>query len=301
MNNKRTYLFLFICFFISVLWADKIVLNEGKVLHGKITNETDTVVTINLGQNMMLRVNRDKIKSIHKTKREKKHKGPVVTMDSLQKAEEKKLKEENAEIEKAAENPAAGVPVQSSVVDNVGTGDPVVKKEDKADGKAQMEIVLTQETYPVSEKTFARVLEKISDPDKGLGFVLQRERVPSETALKLEWDGKSGNEDGRVMWTEIKLNAHIVVKMPFWKHPDDPDPKDIDDWNKFLKNVLEHDQKHVEIYKSNISSLARALSQLRAPDEKTLRQKSDQTLNKFLERIENQQKGHDRRNPVSPQ
>ncbi len=66
MSNKKLLPFWFVLLFLAVplVRADQVVLKEGKILNGTITDETPEKITIDLGAHMVLHVNKSEIKSI---------------------------------------------------------------------------------------------------------------------------------------------------------------------------------------------------------------------------------------------
>lgn len=63
------------------VFADRIVLKEGKTLTGKITSEDDQEVMIKLGGNMFLRVEKSKISTIVRTQPKQPQSSPLIIME----------------------------------------------------------------------------------------------------------------------------------------------------------------------------------------------------------------------------
>jgi len=276
-------LILFLAFFTLLaaarpLWAAKVVLKEGKVLHGKITDESEEEITLRIGPNMYLRIERNNIKEIIGAKRK-----PAVTSKTQPKSKPK------------AKPAASSGEAKTSLIQLVSK---TKKRVNKKDNITIYESVIYK-TYEVSGKTLEKVAMEIFDRTSGKGFPDGRRREASQTLMESSFGGKVITENGKSRWGEVVVWATMTVTGPFWKAPKKVSRDTRAGWNAFIKGVKKHDLGHMDIYFRAIIEVGESAAALRMDNEKSLRENSAQIHSTLKNRAQKRQKGFDRRNKIS--
>jgi predicted secreted Zn-dependent protease len=286
---------------IVLLWAlvppvqgDELVLHEGKIIKGKILKEEKTEVMIRLANNMFLRVDKSKIREIHRDDR-----GPVrrtVTMETI-KASSTTAKSPAAAQPVVEQKAPVNVPVLAKTGPMNVKPDTTVMRKEKGDG-AGIETVRVQ-TYVVTGKTFDEVEGNIMSRDYGKGPLKDGHRMASLTTLDFSWDGKPRIDAGKTKWAGVVMTSTITILYPEWKAPAAVDEASVNEWNAFIADLQDHDKGHLDIYRSEMRLLNETLSNLDAANEDALRSKSKAVVSEWRERVERRQDGHDRRDRAS--
>lgn len=293
MNLKRLFFFLFLLAFPPLIIADEVVLHEGKVIKGTIMSDDRNEVAIRLANNMFLRVDRSKIKEIHRE--DKKPARRTVTMEMLNVSSAPVAP---SLVKSSAAKPASTVP-PASAAPVVSASDPKnIKPETtttrKEKGNGPGVETYRVETYVVNGKTFEEVEDSILTRVGGKGPLQDGKRMPSSTTLNFEWDGKPRIDAGRTKWSSIVILSTITVLYPEWKAPATVEQTSVAAWDAFIADLRQHDAGHVEIYRSGLRSLNDTLMNIDAPNEEALRTKSKTVVTEWRSRIEKRQEGHDR-------
>lgn len=257
--------------------ADRIVLHEGKTLSGTILSENASEVTINLGQNMFLRIEKSKVREIIRTKKTRDVRENIIRLDSLTKSAAP------AKPSRPAAGPAVKNPVEGS------------KTHESQKGGLKLTETIRCQTYGISGNTFDAVKTAILDPDTGKGFRTEYRREPAKTILENSWEGTSATDGGRAKWATVVIRATMTVVMPRWIAPKRPDAKSVEQWNAFLAEEETHNLGHVEIYDQALVSLGDTLIKLRAADAAALKKSSDDVVRRWKQQTALRQKGYDRR------
>lgn len=277
--------------------ADKVVLKEGKVLHGKITDENPSEITIKLGPNMFLRVDRNKIKKIIR-KKKKKENVRTVTMESIEKKEKKKAKEDAGSAkDPVKEQKTVSPPKKKDTLLNIEPGD--VVRVNKKDNITLFE-TLVYKTYKVTGKKYEQVSDQIFNRESGKGFKQGRSRVPGKAVFKASWNGVSQKEGDAVRWAEISLYSTATATVPYWQTSKKVSPQNEKLWNELITKVKKNSLGRVEIYLRAVISAGEALSALREKDETTLRETSKALFSRKIRQAEKRKKGFNRRHLIEP-
>jgi hypothetical protein len=244
---------------LSVCTADEVVLKEGKILTGKITEEDANVLTIDLAAHMVLHVEKSKIKEIHRDVKPE-SKRPIITMDQLKK-------------ESAAPKAGATPMAPPMLIKNAEEGSQTSQK--KQDNISFFE-TLTTKTFVVEGPAAA--------PSH-----------PSHLKWDIRWEGKFGKEGTIFKWDSVQVFSTTTVSIPYWRGPKNPDAATVNAWNSFFQGVENHNKGHLEIYEEALASIGSGLTALRAGSEADLKAKTTSFVRTIMSRTERKQQGYDRR------
>jgi len=276
-----TVFFLFILFHPVPLKADKLILNEGKTLHGKITKETKTEIMFELGGNMYIRVEKSKIKKIVRSKRPKKPRN-IVTLESIQKSTTTKKAIQGTKTSEEKTIPLI----------QIKAGKTLNRRQVR---NAEIFETLIHKSYKVKGRKISAVKKGIFERRKGVGFAIKGGREASTVVMKAKWTGEPSKVAGEYNWKSLVIRSTFVVTAPLWKSPKSPPPKAVEGWNQFIQDLIKHDEGHLDLYRRSLDGFAKSLNNLRAPEAEQLQAESTRLFQTFQSRAGKQQNGHDRR------
>jgi len=274
------FLIISAVFFARPGAADEVILNGGKTFTGRIISENENEVTIRSGKSMVFTIEKSKIKQIIKSEDNNRPKGPVVTLEDMQKkspAPAKTPVSVPSLAKPVVYNPHEGRRVQNSQKDNVSINETLVTK-----------------VYPLKGSTQREIARFIYDPEKGLGFRQGEDRDASKTSIVSSWSGKAGKDGEQARWESVIILSTETVLLPLWNAPPQFDPLVAKNWEDLAKAVQSHAEGELKIYSNAMASLGESLVQLRAPSEASLRERSEQIFKVALERAEKQKIGYNR-------
>ncbi len=297
--GERTRIIVVLMALMAVLsprvWADEIVLLEGKVIVGKIIDETEDAVTVQSGKSMILTIAKSKIQKINRPDTSSQRKGPIITMDDVNRAAAKKP---------SSPTPMSSIPVQSPSpsqplppnVPQIPGGD--TKTRQTAIDNVVLNEWVVRKSYPVKGRTAQNLAEAIFDIDKGKGFLQGRERLASQTKFAAAWSGESVKDQGQFRWKALVIRSTATVTSPAWDKGANADPALTQKWNELQKAINEHMDAEIKVYVNAIALGGKKMGQMQASTEADLKVLSNQIFKESLTRAENQKLGLNRRRKV---
>ena|GEM_PF-4072377 len=275
MSKARLLVFILTLFNLDPSWGAKIVLKEGKILQGKIVDEDEEKVTMVLGQNMVITVERDKIRELILDPKPSVPKTPTVTTESLQPDDTPLSASQTTEQKDKDE-----------VVFNVKSNK--LHRQSKK-GEVQIFETLLFEPYYLKDEAYKAALGRIPDP-----------KFPSKVKLTSSWNGAETSAGGQARWKSLVIQATMTITYPFWTAPLSAAQEDKVSWESYIKKVKVNDEDRIGIYARGLSSLGDALMAMQAANEADLKKKSQQLVTQELAKLEKRQQGYGRRHPITP-
>lgn len=281
-----------IVFIAFLLWflapfsraEDKVILKEGKVIHGRIIDETPDEITVKFRSTMVLRIAREKISEIVREK--KKAPANILRMQDLKKKPE----------EKKQEKPPAP-DVRKTAVKNAkpGTKSRVSKK-----GSISVQETVRQDVYDVAGTKFQDVYRSITDRRNGKGFPGRRYRRAVSSDLHFSMNGTPRKEGNQFRWESVVLVATITIRRPRWNHPKNPPVEDVNQWNAYYDEIERDVQNRIDVYVRSLFGSAERIDALRLPGEAELRKRSDEIVREEHLQAEKRIRGYRRRHRIVP-
>jgi len=286
MKKIRVFIIILVLPFLVVgsAWAAKIILKEGKILHGRIVSEDEEEVMLILGTNMTLRIQKSKIKEIIRKKKPEKKKN-IVTLDDVTPDEDKKTEKPTKKKAKKKTKP--------TVPDQVVVEASQQSRTSDWKNMSLRETVIFK-TYEVRGKTFKEIHQSIFAREKGKGIKNKTGRMASQTTLNAKWKAKAMQEKDQMRWTKLVITATMTCTLPHWKAKKKTDPEEIKKWNVFLNDLIKHDEGHRDIYLRALINAGESLEALRKPDKTILKSDSKRLFKQALKQAEKRQTGFDR-------
>lgn len=265
------------------VFADEIILKEGRTLQGTITGETDQEYTLYMASKMFLRIDKTKVSKVIRTTQPKKSR-PTVRTDSLG---QKPVGTSTAPA--SAAKPSAPAVLEAEQV-KTGVQFQMTKKE-----QATVEKTIATKTYTVVGSTMSEIKSDIFDKKQGKGFLVDRERSATQTRWQLSWDGAAEKEGTQMKWKWAVVRATITTTFPAWKVPPKPDSGVVSAWNDFLNKNAAYVAGESEIIGNSIDKFAEELALIRSESEPALRQQSQVLCNTMKEQTHKKGSGYQRR------
>ncbi|MFN0117954.1 MAG: hypothetical protein ACKVQC_06660 [Elusimicrobiota bacterium] len=279
------FLILFL-FCIPVFSSDQIILNEGKSLYGKIISEDHEEVVLDIGANMILRVNKKKISKIVRSESVVEIPKKVITYHSqlespkpIPSVQPDKLKP--AQIELKSSVPVAAGQNQKITQSKKG----VLTSNERI---AKTEMAISAENFLEAQKKIEAQL-KILESDAVVGT------KNGQPVLTFSWTGNYRNQGSGFQWADVILDSSMTVRTLYWAEIKEASSHDLSLWMKYREDLNVYQSGFESILQKEIDSFAISMSNLIGVDEQELMAASNELFLKFKKNVVFRFRGYFRR------